>query len=198
MNKCPVCKTGALLPSGSHVFCDKCNFSSFIMTQGYIDSCIVVLAELTSNTKFTDKRAFATTVLGHIAQHLPMLDTYLNTIVDGRQELGTSIFKAVEDQAINLQLGEEVLNATAAAYNLRCQCGNEDFYMVSPGKLVCTNEDCEAVYLYDEAQGNYQPEFLCKCGSASYIEDEGEPIVQCNGCAAAYLKTVNGFQPLAQ
>lgn len=189
--KCYVCKTGHMSKSGSHLYCDKCNFSRFIVTNEYIDSCVVVLADLVSNTKYATKQDLARSVFVHIASHLPMLDQYLSTVVNGQEALGGVLFPAIEAQAVNLQIGTDILNPEEAVKSLRCQCGSESFNMHSPSKVVCAK--CTATYRYQESSGKFMPEFLCQCGCAAYTEED-KFIVTCSGCDKPYMKTINGFQ----
>lgn len=194
--RCPVCVKGKITLSGSHKYCDNCDYSVFVVTQGYLDSCVILLSDLTSNTKFPSKSAFAETVFYHIEHHLPMLNRYLETIMGGRQAFGATMLLAVETQAINLQIGEELLNAEDAVRQLRCQCGADDFHVQSPSRLVC--KTCNALYIYEEAEGIYKPDFLCKCGFAAYnTDDDDSPLVQCKQCNKVYMSTVTGFQPLS-
>lgn len=192
--KCFVCKTGHMTQSGSHMYCDKCNFTHFVVTPGYIDACVVLLAELVSNTKFNSRKDVARAVFEHITSHLPHLDNYISTVVNGQEALGGTLLPAIETQAINLQIGITVHNPETAANNLRCQCGSESFHMVSVGKLDC--KECTAEYKYQESSGTFQPTFLCKCGSAAWY-DEDDHLVLCKSCDKPYMKTILGFQEVS-
>jgi hypothetical protein len=133
-------------------------------------------------------------MLDHIAMHLPQLDLYLTSVVNGQEELGSAIMMAAEAQAINLQIGQDILNPDEAEQSLRCQCGFEGgFRMVKVNELLC--DSCGAEYNYNETSGLYEPVFLCACGWAAY-EEEDKHIVGCSNCGTPYMRTINGFQPI--
>ena len=185
MNKCPVCKTGNLVKSGAHLYCDKCSFSQFVLTDDYLQACIHLLAELVSNTKFPGPKEFGSALMYHIAMHLPRLDDWLATIVSGKTELLEQIYNGVIAAAINLQIGEEAFNEQEARESLRCQCGCYDFELVKVGELYCRG--CKAKYVYNHEEGIYEPYFLCECGQATYeVLDTRSGLCQCV-CGALYI-----------
>lgn len=190
--KCFVCKTGNMTLSGSHLYCDSCSFTRFVVTNDYIDACVVVLADLVSNTQFNNRKDVANALFEHIEKHLPMLDQYLNTVTNGQKNLGGILFSAVEAQAINLKIGTEHINPVEVAKKLVCACGDNRFH--SPNKVsevVCTS--CNAPYDYKEDTGMFEPRFLCKCGYTSWY-DEDDHLILCKQCDKPYMKTVYGFQ----
>lgn len=185
MDRCPTCIKGKLVKSGSHLFCDTCTYSQFVITQEYLDASVDMLAVLVSNTKFPTVKDVARTILHHIELHLPKLDDHLTNIISGKAEYISGLIDNVEQQAINLQIGKDVLNGQDAEQQLRCQCGSEDFHMVSAGKLLC--KACGAGYEYNEPSGLYLPIFLCECGCAAYEKEDDSNMVTCHGCGAIYL-----------
>lgn len=186
MNKCPVCKTGNLTKSGSHLFCDKCNFSQFVLTDDYLSACVNLLAELVSNTKFPSHKEFGAALMYHIAMHLPRLDDWLATIVSGKTELLEQIYDGVVSAAVNLQIGGKTFNEQEARESLRCQCGHDDFELVKVSELHC--KKCKAKYVYNQEEGIYEPYFLCEfCGQASYeVLDPSSGLCLCV-CGALYV-----------
>lgn len=187
MNRCPSCTTGLLKLSGSHKYCDKCNFTVFELTQGYLESATGLLAELVSNTKFPTRNALGHDILGLVESHLPKLNEYFTSVTSGQAELLAKVMESVETQAINLHIGKEAFNESQVAKDLRCTCGNEDFKMLSPGELECS---CSAVFRYDEQEGIYKPEFVCKaCGCITW-EHEDAPLVGCANCHIVYTHDV--------
>lgn len=183
MNKCPVCKTGNLVKSGAHLYCDKCSFSQFVLTDDYMNACINLLAELVSNTKFPGPKEFGSALMYYIAMHLPQLDDWLATVVSGKNELLEQIYDSVVAAAINLQIGEETFNEQEARESLRCQCGCDDFELVKVGELHCRG--CNAKYVYNHEEGIYEPYFLCECGQAAYTTLD-DYLCQCV-CGALYI-----------
>lgn len=182
--KCYVCKSGNLSITGCHEYCDNCNFSRFVITEGYIDSCVYVLSELVSNKTFVDDSALYRFVGENIPVHTPkLLEIYqANGIMD-------TLIQEIKTQAINLHVGVEAYNEkTDKRKDLVCQCQCSEF---SPGPLypkeiLC--KSCQAKYIHDETTGMYEPEFLCECGCVTWqLIDDASGLSMCADCNAAYI-----------
>ena len=183
MKQCPVCKSGKVVQSGTHEYCNNCNYSQFMLTDNYIDSCVNVMATLTSNTRFASKEVYQNIVRQHIYKHLPVLSYWLNTL----QHEANFIDRFCEDtmtQAINLVIDQEVINEEKNN-DLVCQCGCSSFNLVTQRELTCV--DCGALFEYDEAQGIYVPYFLCSCGNVKYEEIDLSGLCECTQCQTAYI-----------
>lgn len=191
MKKCPSCIVGNLIQTGAHVDCDKCEYSAFVMTEYYIDSCAVVIGELVSNIKFNDNNALRRIVLAHTRRHLPMFDAYLDSLESGETQFMASFMMKVKDNAINLQIGPEMLNEEQAVQALKCSCGAADFSIISPFKLKCK---CGATFKYSEVMGRYMPDFICyKCENFSF-NDIDKILFECADCKVAYRRTKYGAE----
>lgn len=173
--KCAVCKTGRLEQSGSHLYCNNCNFVAFTVTDDYIEASAGLLSVLISNTKFTSDKAKIEVVLQHIQRHLPQLDAYLGNIERGQANFMADLIERISAQAINVQTENDLI----------CRCGSKDFNMEKVSTINC--KSCNARYEFDEEQGIYTPAFLCKCGSVTYhYMEQGSHIVLCDECGKMY------------
>jgi hypothetical protein len=183
--KCPTCVTGNLERSGSHMFCDNCNFSMFVMTPDYMSAASGLLAELFSNTAFRNNEEFEATASYHIATHLPLFSNFLERLESGKEEFLTKFLITVKDTAINLQIGAEVLNEEENN-DLRCSCGETQFNQIKVGELAC--RVCEAIYKWDEDKSKYMPWFLCVCGDTKVnFSDDGSNLCSCGMCDKLYM-----------
>lgn len=183
MIRCPMCVTGLLTKSGCHIYCDKCSYTSFEMTQDYIHQASCLLAELVSNTKYPTRHELGRSILANIEMHLPKLDLFFSNIVVGRTEFLAKIMESVEDLAINLQIGADIVNEVTAEKQLRCTCGAEDFKMLTVGSLACK---CGAYFKINVATGMYVPVFQCSCGCIRHSIIDAL-LVECDDCGLAFL-----------
>jgi len=183
-SKCLACSTGVLKQSGNHMYCDSCEFSSFIVTDGYVDACSAVIGLLISNTEFSNEEQLKLFVLTLIDKHLPMLANYMHTIVSNKEGLLKVIVEAAKIHAVNLVIGDDVMNEKDD--DLVCTCGSEQFSMEAPGKLRCIK--CGDSYAYNEESQLYERKFVCVgCGHTVYsVLDEYLAI--CNKCSLGYFK----------
>jgi hypothetical protein len=187
--KCFVCKTGNLTASGCNEYCDNCSFSRFIVTDLYIDSCIVVLAELVSNTKFDNEQALRNFVRNSITSHLPKLNEFMFNFTGEVTPFTNALVDGIKAQAVNLHIGEEVHNFVEKGRDLRCSCGNEQNFTAGPmfpEDVIC--DACHAVFAYNEKLGTYEPEFLCECGNMTWtLLDDITGLCECKECNTAFI-----------
>lgn len=171
-NRCPLCEKGQLTRSGAHDYCSDCVYTGFNITEDYKHACNNVLATLCSNTKFGSQSDYEGLLERHMFMHMPRYYNWLESVTTGRMRMLSKIAEEVKQSAINLQIGHDINNPEEAANDLVCQCGSNAFktYLL-PSRLVC--ESCDALYVYNENEGIYMPEFLCRCGYAAYevLED---------------------------
>lgn len=187
--KCYVCKSGNLIKSGCNEYCDNCSFSRFIVTESYIDSCVVVLAELVSNTKFDTDAALSSYVRNAVTHHLPKLNEFMVNLTGEVQPFVNVLVDGVRSQAINLHIGEEVHNEVEEDDSIKCSCGNNDSFSKGPNypKDVLCNQ-CDAKFIYSEETYRYEPEFLCECGSTQWeLLDDITGLCICKSCSTAYV-----------
>lgn len=183
--KCPLCKTGSMIQSGTQQYCDKCVYSSFVVTDDYVQACTNVLAVLCSNTQFNNDQDYEAMIERYIVMHMPQLWNWIESTVSGRQRMISAIAAGVKDSAVNIEVP-----------SLVCTCGSHDFHMLSVSELSCKR--CAAGFRYDQENDIYVPAFKCECGSigVQHIEDN---LVACRGCNRAYLHdSVNGVYRLVQ
>jgi hypothetical protein len=167
--RCYTCKTGKLTVSGCHEYCDNCGFSRFVVTDNYIDSCIVVLSQLVSNTKFNSKQYLKNFMEQAIKTHLPKLNEFIGNLTGDIAPFVNQLVESTTVQAINLQVDEEVHNEVEQGRDLQCQCGNNSEWTYGPkfpSQLFC--DECGAEYVINQELGIYEPHFLCGCGGASF------------------------------
>ncbi|MNB67560.1 hypothetical protein D3C87_1016840 [compost metagenome] len=184
--KCPICNT-ATKQSGAHTFCTQCNFIQFTVTNDYMEASKAFIGTLVSNTYYPTAQAFGSSVYGLITQHLPMLESYFDRIVNGQQELLEKFAMDVMPHAINLHIGPEKHNIEELPQDLVCSCGCTEFTFdkLSIGKLKCNN--CEAKFKFNIEHNRFIPEFTCSICGCNSEEPLDEVLSQCSNCKSAYM-----------
>lgn len=189
MNNCPVCKTGELIPSGSHLYCSNCQFTLFHMTAYYIEASAVLMGTLISNTTFVDDEALGRVIARYMFEHLPQLHRFVGDIKNGMDEFMSTFIDNAKSQAINVVVGNTVTNEEPQNKKLKCKCGSDDFKRADTvADIWCV--DCEAQYVFNQQTGLWEPYFLCQCGNVTYSIDEHYSItgmVFCSDCEIVYL-----------
>lgn len=197
MEQCYACKDGRLKKHGSFKYCSHCSYAEFVMTNDYVSSAAVMIGTLVSNTKFETAQGWIDTVSQLIQQHTPILANFTTTMDQDSMVKFTMAFAAeVIDQAINLELPEEIMQAHGASkepdINIDCQgCGSLEFIYDS-NKPLATCRDC-AVQHFIEATGNLIPIFKCECSGIRFDEID-ELLVQCSNCRQPYMKLDGGLR----
>jgi hypothetical protein len=181
--KCYVCKSGNLVASGCHEYCDNCSFSRFIVTENYIDSCVALLGELVSNTRFDNEVALSKFVFHQIKDHLPKLHSFMEDVADSSSFV-YMLMDGIKSQSINLQIDSSMINAKEDD-SFKCSCGSESAQQLSAHEIVCTQCGCK--YFYSEENGRYEPEFICECGCTSYEQEDGSALANCTQCYTLYV-----------
>lgn len=186
--KCFVCKTGNLSVSGCHEYCDNCNFSRFVVTEDYIDSCVLVLASLCSNTKFNNETGLMSFIHMNIESHLPRLHDFMKTMTGDPYLFLKMIMDDTLSQAINVQLGDAKVNAVEKGRDLQCACGCTDFQPGEKYPLEVWCKYCMAKFIFNNELGIYEPEFVCECGYMAWdTVDKESGLSECMHCNAAYI-----------
>lgn len=185
--KCYVCKTGNIRRAGCHEFCDNCSFGRFVVDDNYIETCIRVVASVTSNLTFENDKDFGGYVWDVIRDHLPLLMDYMNTL-DEDSGFAYTFVDGVKTNSINLTIGNMVNNEQKST-DLVCQCGNDHNFLkgnVYPKEIICG--ECRAKYIYSETEHKYMPEFLCECGWAAHTDpSQADGLCFCTRCSEPYM-----------
>ncbi|MNH05135.1 hypothetical protein D3C79_644510 [compost metagenome] len=169
---CYSCKEGKVTRSGCHEYCDKCNYTAFVVTTEYVSSCAYMLGTLVSNTKFDDVDGFADTVKLLIVDHLPLMDTYLNAMVDtkARNKFFHALLEEVKIHAVNLQ-GPMFVTLQPGEW-------------LVPGKLKLGKVEAEQISI---------TQHICpRCGAEDNVILVDEILSRCGTCQLAYRNLEGG------
>lgn len=158
MTKCYSCKVGNVTQSGSHEYCDNCNFTAFVMTPDYVSSCANIIGTLVSNTKFDSFEAFVETTVVLIDTHLPVFAEYLDKRMDkiAYKKFMNAFFEEVQMHSVNLQGPMNLANATAEASKYDCiRCG-EPNSILPIDSMLAECRSCKKPYR-PNAEGGFTP-----------------------------------------
>lgn len=147
MDRCPVCIIGTLKVSGSHMYCNKCTFSTFTMTQDYIDVCAKVVGLLISNTQFESMPKFHLHIDQLVEAHLPKLHLFMDSITTGYSIFMVSFTDVAIAHAVNVTIGP----------SFNCSCGSttyEEPELQAAQRLAYCGE-CGAPYIMDETRNTF-------------------------------------------
>ncbi|MNB86393.1 hypothetical protein D3C75_333360 [compost metagenome] len=127
---------------------------------------------------------------GLVDQHLPMLQAYVNRIVNGQDKLFERFTQDILPHAINLQIGPDTHNEEELPQDLVCSCGCEDFTFdkLSIGKISCNN--CQAKFVFDHNANRFMPTFICEACGCNTEDKIDEIISKCANCDAGYVNGV--------
>lgn len=185
MSKCPICSKGSLVVSGSHEFCDACTFTRFIVTPDYIESSKVLVATLLSNTSYPNEDTLIESVGLLIEMHLPMLYSYMRSMVNGQEAFLIKFTREVDSHCINLQVGPKKHNEQELPRDLVCSCGSTNFYRQDKiTSLKCRG--CSAGFEYNKYTHRYEPIFSCTFCGWNKPEIIDEVFSQCGNCKNAH------------
>lgn len=170
--KCYSCKHGNVTQSGSHLYCDNCNFSAFVITSEYISDCAAMMGTLVSNTKFDSVEGYRDTVLGFIDIHQPVFSAYLHQELDKHafDKFFTTFLEEVVVHSVNLQgpmfstlnAGEKIVpldkvtTKNDTALNLCVACGHPSIAHIDRIIAECSREECGQAYRINKV-GGYTP-----------------------------------------
>jgi hypothetical protein len=184
--KCPIC-AAATKQSGAHIYCIQCDYIEFTVTSDYLEASKAFIGALVSNTVYPTAQQYGSSVYGLIEQHLPMLESYFNRVVNRQQELFQKFAEDVIPHAVNLQIGPEKHNLEELPQDLVCSCGCTEFTFskLGIGKILCNN--CMAEFQFKVNNNRFMPTFACSVCGCNSKEEIDEVLSQCSNCKSAYI-----------